>query len=198
MKENHSPYKVMKKVFSILSTLAVLSTATLAPHVAAKSKASEEQVEPKAVHVALENLEPLSGKLNKKADYYIYLQSASWCGPCVALMPDIVKEYKKFKRKGVELILVSADKTEDDAVDYVKKYKAKFPMVMGGSSSQLPGYAGGGSIPNACIVDADGNLIKKGRGSIILEWKDIVGDHEKELKKAAKEAEKAAKEAEEA
>ncbi len=181
----------MKATFSILSIFAVLATAVLIPCAGAKNQASEEQAEPKAVHAALENIKPLAGDINTKADYYIYLQSASWCGPCVALMPDVVKEYKKFKRKDIELILVSADKTEEAAVDYVKKYKAKFPMVM--SSTGLVGFAGGGGIPNATIVDADGNLIKKGNGRIILEWKDIIGDHEKALLKAKREAERDAK-----
>ncbi len=108
-------------------------------------------------------------------------------------MPDVVKEYKKLKRKKIELILVCADKTEEDAKDYVKKYKAKFPMVM--SSAGLPGFAGGGSIPNATIVDADGKQIAKGHGSIILEWKDSIGDDQKAKKKAAREAAAAAKKA---
>ncbi len=195
MKQSQSS-QVMKKIFSILSALTVLSTATVAPHVYAKSKASEEQVEVKAVHAALENLEPLAGKFNKKADYYIYLNSASWCGACVVLMPEVVKIHKKLKSKKIELILVSFDKSDAEAIAYVEKYKAKFPMVMSSAASQLPGYTGGdGSLTHACFVDADGNLFKNGSGRIILDWKDIIADYKKEQVKAKRAAEREARNA---
>ncbi len=181
----------MKKIFSLLCVGASLSLLSLSPQVFADGKDAAAETEPRVAHAALAKIKPITGKINTKADYYIYLQSASWCGPCVVLMPEVVKEYKKLKRKKIELILVCADKTEDAAKDYVDKYKAKFPMVM--SSSGLPGYAGGGGIPNATIVDADGKLIAKGHGQIILEWKKTIGDDQKAKKKAAREAAAAAK-----
>ncbi len=183
----------MKNLFSILSIAVALSTVTLSPSLFAKDKPTAEELAARKVPAALANLEPLSGDFNTKADYYIYLSSASWCGPCVALMPKVAKEYSKLKRKKIELILVCADKTEEDAKNYVKKYKAKFPMVMTSQGGKLPGFAGGGAIPNATIVDAEGNEIKKGHGSIILEWKDVIKDHEKALLKEKRAAERAAK-----
>ncbi len=180
----------MNKIFTLLCTGAILSTSALSPCVMANDT-TEQTAEPRALHASLEGVKPLTGKINTKADYYIYLQSASWCGPCVALMPDVVKEYKKFKRKKIELILVCADKTEDDAKNYVKKYKAGFPMVM--STQGLLGYAGGGGIPNATIVDADGKQIAKGNGRIILDWKKTIAADVKAKKKAAREAAKEAK-----
>ena len=133
----------------------------------------EKDTEP-AVHAAIAKTDFLNAKPNKKAKYYIYLHSASWCGPCKAIMPDIVKEYKKMKRAGVEIILMGHDKDEKGVKAYLKSYKAKFPALVDGSPASLamPGYTPANGIPNATIVDKDGKVITSGHGSIVLEWKD--------------------------
>ncbi|MBR4884808.1 MAG: hypothetical protein IKZ33_05790, partial [Lentisphaeria bacterium] len=45
-------------------------------------------------------MKKVKGRLNTKADYYIYLFSASWCGPCCKEMPEIVEHHKKMKQDG--------------------------------------------------------------------------------------------------
>lgn len=139
----------------------------------AATEEAEEEGEA-AVHAAVAKTKFFNAKPSKKADYYIYLHSASWCGPCKAIMPDIVKEYKKMKRAGVELILMGHDKTEKDAKAYLKSYKAKFPGMMDGTPEALamPGYTPARGVPNATIVDKNGTVITSGHGSIVLEWKE--------------------------
>jgi thiol-disulfide isomerase/thioredoxin len=38
---------------------------------------------------------------------------ATWCEPCMEEMPDILRFYKERKRRGLRLVLVSADPQED-------------------------------------------------------------------------------------
>ena len=112
-------------------------------------------------------------KPNLKADYYIFLQSASWCGPCNAEMPEVVKAYEQMKASGrVELILLSHDDNPTAGKGFLTKYKATFPGTMchGASVPQIPPPPG---IPNAAIVKADGTLIKSDHGSIIRSWKEL-------------------------
>lgn len=123
---------------------------------------------------ALKQIKTISGKPDTSAICYVYLDSASWCGPCRAEMPKIVKEYKKMKKKGIEIILCSADKTEKDAKNYVKNFKIKFPVIMG-SNAKLPGYQRAGGIPHATFVDAKGNKLESGHGSIIVsKWREVL------------------------
>lgn len=129
-----------------------------------------------AVKAAIKDMEFLTDdKPSSKAKFYIYLHSASWCGPCKALMPEIVKEYKKMQKKKVEIILIGHDKTADAAVQYLEHYKAGFPGVLATSADakKLPGLTNPTGIPAATIVDADGNVLYNGHGKGALNWKDI-------------------------
>ncbi len=38
---------------------------------------------------------------------------ATWCGPCVAEMPNMKKLYAEYKDKGVEFVGVSLDKSKE-------------------------------------------------------------------------------------
>ncbi len=125
---------------------------------------------------------------NLRAKHYIYLCSASWCGPCNAEMPHIVEAYEDMKKDKVELILVSADRTEDAARAFLEKYGAEFPAVMSTSSSSLPGFTPPGGIPHAIIVDARGNVLHAGHGSHALRWYEYTGGKKPKARKASKKS----------
>ncbi len=54
---------------------------------------------------------------------------ASWCGPCRAFNPDLVKIYKKFNKKGFEILGVSHDRNYDAWVKGIKDDKLTWPQV---------------------------------------------------------------------
>lgn len=114
---------------------------------------------------------------NFNAKYFIFLKSASWCGPCNAEMPEVVNAYKQMKESGkVELILLSYDQTQEAASTWLKKFNATFPALMRGATlPQLPQEKG---IPNATIMSANGDVIQNGHGSIIRGWKQqTIGEY---------------------
>ena len=47
--------------------------------------------------------------------------SASWCGPCRAFTPQLIKFYQKNKSK-IDIILLGCHYTKKDVCDYMKKY----------------------------------------------------------------------------
>lgn len=125
---------------------------------------------------AFKKVRTFNGKPNKKAKYYIYLQSAKWCGFCCKEMPDIVKEYKEMKKNGVEIILCSRDHTQDDAKAFIKEFGIRFPTVLDNNDKglPLPGYTRAPGIPWAVFVDASGKAISNGHGSSVKNWKQII------------------------
>ena len=46
---------------------------------------------------------------------------ASWCGPCRMEMPNVVKAYKDFHDKGLEMVGVSLDERKEDWAEAVKE-----------------------------------------------------------------------------
>lgn len=182
---------IMKQTFLYLSLLTGIFAGVMAPAAFAeedatpkaekkvkksKKKKADSSSSSSAVKNALKEINLVSGKPSAKAKYYIYLHSASWCGPCKALMPEIVKDYKKMKKKNVEVILIGHDRTADAAKDYLKHYDADFPCILytDPAVQTLPGYtANFAGIPHATIVDAEGNVLKDGHGREALEWKTI-------------------------
>ena len=192
---------VMKRTFLYLTLLTGIFAGVLAPAAfadedaapktektskkgkKAKGDAGASSLSP--VAEALSNIELMGGKPLKGAKYYVYLHSASWCGPCKALMPQIVKEYKKMQKKKIEVILIGHDKTPEAAKAYLEHYKADFPCILytDPAVNSLPGYtANFAGIPHATIVDAEGNQLMDGHGKITLEWKTVCKPAKKKKK----------------
>ena len=44
----------------------------------------------------------------------------TWCGPCVAEIPNIIRNYEKYHGKGFDVIGVSSDKQDDVVVQFLK------------------------------------------------------------------------------
>lgn len=127
---------------------------------------------------ALSQLKTFNGKASKKALVYVYLQSASWCGPCNQEMPEVAKTYKAMKKDGrAEIILIGGDQTEDAAKKFLKKYKAKFPGILATAvnAAELPGFTPARGIPHATMVDGEGNVLADGFPSEVLSgWEQAV------------------------
>ncbi len=110
-----------------------------------------------------------------KAKTYIFICSASWCGPCRALMPQIVEEYEKNmkKDKTVSLVLLCSDSTEEDAQKYIGHYDTDLPGVMH-KKVKLENAPGIPGIPWCFYMTAKGELISAGAGNKVLNWKEEV------------------------
>jgi len=93
---------------------------------------------------------------------------ATWCPPCVAEFPDLVKLHQTYKDKGITVIAVSLDEVSDrqEVVSFIAKQKAPFPVYMreGGSVESLVNVLDrgwGGSIPTTYLFDRNGKRVGK-------------------------------------
>ena len=119
---------------------------------------------------------------------------ATWCGPCVAEMPNMKKLYAEYKDKGVEFIGVSLDQPkEKGGLDKLKEFVAKndiqWPQYYQGNfwQSEFSSSWGINSIPCVFAVDADGNLASvEARGKLETMIPELLEKAEKAKKTVAK------------
>jgi thiol-disulfide isomerase/thioredoxin len=89
---------------------------------------------------------------------------ASWCGPCRAENPNVVKAYNKYKSKGFEIYSVSLDKDKDKWIAAIAKdgliWKSHVSDFMHWQSPVVQLYNFNG-IPYSVLIDKKGNIIAK-------------------------------------
>jgi thiol-disulfide isomerase/thioredoxin len=85
---------------------------------------------------------------------------ASWCGPCIAEMPNVVSTYKKFHDKGFEIVGISLDQSKDAMEGALKKHEMTWAQYFDGAGWENKISKGFGiqSIPAAWLIDKKGML----------------------------------------
>ena len=88
---------------------------------------------------------------------------ATWCGPCVAEIPNVKKTYDKLHSKGFEIIGISLDSNEDKLTQFIKKKDMPWPQYFDGKGwkNEISKKHGIRSIPAMWLIDKEGNLVDK-------------------------------------
>ena len=86
---------------------------------------------------------------------------ATWCGPCIAELPNVKKTYAKYHEKGFEIVGVSLDQSKDKLTDFVKENDMPWPQHFDGLGwkNKFAVMYGIQGIPAMWLVDKDGNLV---------------------------------------
>jgi thiol-disulfide isomerase/thioredoxin len=88
---------------------------------------------------------------------------ATWCGPCIAEMPNVIKAYDKYHQQGFEVIGISLDQSRDKLVSYTKENKMTWPQYFDGLGwkNKLAQKYGISGIPATFLIGPDGKIIGK-------------------------------------
>lgn len=175
---------MITRIFTVLSA----ATCLLSGVAGAQDSASAATVTPTGKPPALTAMQQAfegadwatEKKPNLRAKYYIYLISASWCGPCQRLMPRIVEAYKTDMKEGklVEVILTACEQSMDGVPAYLSKYNASFPGIHI-SSPGVAHFVGFDmndlkkGIPFVVICDHNGKVLDKGPDAF-GSWKETI------------------------
>jgi len=88
---------------------------------------------------------------------------ASWCGPCIRELPNVVKAYELYHGKGLEIVGVSLDKDRASWLAAIEQTGQKWPQM-----SDLKGWDCEGaqfyniqSIPANVLIDEHGKIIAR-------------------------------------
>ncbi len=85
---------------------------------------------------------------------------ATWCGPCVAEYPDLMKLHTAYKARGFTVIGLSMDQSSGSVKKFMEKAGSVYPMLMAGSSVSRAFNAGSG-LPMSFLVDRRGKIVEK-------------------------------------
>lgn len=83
---------------------------------------------------------------------------ASWCGPCVAEMPELVRLHDAYKGKGVQFIGIGVDSQQNIQI-FLKKIPVDYPILVSGfGGADLARSLGNtaGALPFTVVIDANG------------------------------------------
>ncbi len=124
------------------------------------------------------SLADLTGKTVKSEDlkskYTVVNFWGTWCGPCVAEMPELQQFYDKYRADStVQVLTVSNDKELQELKDWMTKRKLTIPTLFDKGDPGLTGTTGILAWPTTLFIDRDGQTQFNARGNsgaLVEEW----------------------------
>lgn len=98
---------------------------------------------------------------------------ASWCGPCRAENPNVVKAFNTYKDKGFTVLGVSFDDNKEKWVEAIDKDELHWTQVsdLKGWSNEVGKMYGIRAIPQNLLLDPEGKILAKNLRGEALESK---------------------------
>jgi len=89
---------------------------------------------------------------------------ATWCGPCVAEIPNVLEQYEKYHKDGFEVVGISLDQEREALEKFVTEQKLPWPILFeepkgDGWQHPLATFYGISGIPTVILIGRDGNVI---------------------------------------
>lgn len=101
------------------------------------------------------DLEKLRGKV-VLIDFW-----ATWCGPCMAELPNVIATHDALKEKGFEIIGISLDEEKNDLEKIIKRRKIAWPQYFDGTGweNKFAKRFGITGIPSMWLVNKKGMVV---------------------------------------
>jgi thiol-disulfide isomerase/thioredoxin len=86
---------------------------------------------------------------------------ATWCGPCVAGMPEVIEQYNKYHDQGFEVVGISFDQDKSALEKFVKDHEMPWAQYFDGKGweNQYGKKYGIHAIPTMWLVGRDGHVV---------------------------------------
>jgi thiol-disulfide isomerase/thioredoxin len=136
---------------------------------AKKNNPNYRPIEKAVDNAEIKNLDGTTFRIADKRGKVLLLNMwATWCGPCRAEMPTLVKMQDQHRDRGLEVIgLNTDDETVAQINDFAADMKLNYTLVWADTDLQasLLRISKFGGIPQTFIIDRDGNLRGVFRGA---------------------------------
>jgi thiol-disulfide isomerase/thioredoxin len=108
----------------------------------------------------LQKLDGTPGQLSDYQGKIVILDFwASWCGPCIRSMPELIALSREYHDLGVELLFVNVEESEDRIRTFLERVELNPTVVLDRDGSVSKQYAVQ-AIPQTVLIDREGVLVK--------------------------------------
>ena len=118
-------------------------------------------------------LKDLRGRVRRLEDYrgkVVLLNFwATWCPPCRAEVPDLVRWQHEHAKDGLQVVGVTYPPTNiADVRRFVRRHKVTYPVLLGSKETKAL-FMGGETLPVTVVIDREGNVRERIEGIILPE-----------------------------
>lgn len=89
---------------------------------------------------------------------------ATWCPPCRAETPGLVRVANEYRGKGLDVVGVSMDETPDPVPAFVAKFQVPYPIIRPNMDSGPA--ASIESLPTSLLIDREGRVAQRYVGMV--------------------------------
>lgn len=82
----------------------------------------------------------------------------TWCPPCRKEIPDLVKLYDEYSKKGVEIISLAVKDNPQKVAQFARKNSMNWVMLMG--TPEIAVQFKASAVPTTIFIDRSGNVMK--------------------------------------
>jgi thiol-disulfide isomerase/thioredoxin len=98
---------------------------------------------------------------------------ATWCGPCIAEIPEYSEFTRKNQGRGVEVVGVVVDSGDpQDIQDFVREHRITYRQLLGNEET-MDAFGGNRGLPTTFVIDRQGVIRKKVMGSVKGKFEDL-------------------------
>lgn len=118
-------------------------------------------------------LKDLRGRIVRLSDYkgkVVLLNFwATWCPPCRAEVPDLVKWQREYESKGLQVLGVTYPPTDRAEVRrFVRRFKINYPVLLGSKETKAL-FGETETLPMTVLIDREGNARERVEGILLPE-----------------------------
>lgn len=119
------------------------------------------------------SLTDLRGRVVRLSDYRgkIVLVNfwATWCPPCRAEVPDLVRWQREYKGRGLQVLGVTYPPTDRAEVrQFVRRFRVNYPVLLGTRETKAL-FIEGETLPVTIVLDREGNVRERIEGILLSE-----------------------------
>lgn len=94
---------------------------------------------------------------------------ATWCSPCLAEIPELVKWQRKFSSSGLQIIGITyPPQTKREIQKFARKLKLNYPIIQG--TAELKSFfTASETLPWTIVIDRRGNNVAQIEGILFVE-----------------------------